>query len=359
MNGRPAILLTGGSGFFGWHLAQRFTADGWSVRILDRAPPPDWAAELEVSHHRGDVCDGPVVDVTMAGVDVVLHAAFAPPERPVNEIWRVNLEGTRTVLSSALHGHRPRVVLLSSTIVDRPLQPHPFLAGAPLSRLHAYRDSRIAAEDEARRAGAAGLSVVVARPKTFLGPGALGPFALLFELIRRGRAMPVLGGGGNRYQLLDVRDLAAGLSLLASSASQGCFWFGSEHFGTTADELTALAAHAGTGSRVRGIHPSVGRLGLRCIELAGLTPLAEWHHMAAKREDSVVDISRARAELGWRPDRDNMATLIESYDWYARAHESGGAGTTHPVPATHRILARLGGTVRRSGNLGAGREPKS
>lgn len=293
----------------------------------------------------------------MQGVDAVVHAAFAPPERPADEIRRVNVGGTRAVLSSALAGHRPRVVLVSSTIVDRPLRPHPFLHGSPLSRLCAYRDSRIAAEDEVRRAGAAGLSVAVARPKTFLGPGALGAFALLFELIRRGRAVPLLGRGENRYQLLDVRDLAAGLSLLAGSPAKGCFWFGSERFGTTAGDLAALTAHARTSSRVRTIPPAMARLTLRCIELAGLAPLAEWHHLSARGEDSAVDISRARAELGWRPERDNTATLIDSYDWYVEAREGGRTGTTHPVPGTHRLLARLAATTPPSRRLGAGRKP--
>lgn len=357
MNSKPAILLTGGAGFFGWHLAKRLTADGWSVRVFDRTTPPAWADEVGVSYHRGDVCDRPVVEAAIDGIDVVVHSAFAPPERPGDEIRHVNVEGTRTILASALEGHRPRVVLVSSTIVDRPLRPHPLLAGAPLSRLCIYRDSRIAAEDEVRRAGGAGLSVAVVRPKTFLGPGGLGPFALLFELIRRGRPVPLLGTGRNRYQLLDVRDFVAGMSLLASSTAQGCFFFGSEHFETMAEELAALAHHAGTGTRVRTIPGSVARLGLRSLELAGLPPLAELHQLSARGEDSTVDISRARTELGWRPERDNITTLVDGYDWYAETRQAGQTGTTHPVPATHRVLGRLAGTG--PGGPGPGRRPTS
>ena len=48
---------------------------------------------------------------------------------------------------------------------------------------------------------------MIIRPKTFLGPERLGVFQILFDWIREGRRIPILGDGSNRYQLLDVEDL--------------------------------------------------------------------------------------------------------------------------------------------------------
>ena len=45
------------------------------------------------------------------------------------------------------------------------------------------------------------------RPKTFIGPERLGVFEILFDWIREGRRIPILGDGSNRYQLLAVEDL--------------------------------------------------------------------------------------------------------------------------------------------------------
>ena len=45
------------------------------------------------------------------------------------------------------------------------------------------------------------------RPKTFVGPERLGVFEILFDWIREGRRIPILGDGANRYQLLAVEDL--------------------------------------------------------------------------------------------------------------------------------------------------------
>src|SRR5205814_1395327 len=57
------------------------------------------------------------------------------------------------------------------------------------------------------RAGRRGLAVVILGPKTFIGPERLGVFEILFDWIREGRRIPILGDGSNRYQLLAVEDL--------------------------------------------------------------------------------------------------------------------------------------------------------
>jgi dTDP-D-glucose 4,6-dehydratase len=64
--------------------------------------------------------------------------------------------------------------------------------------------------------------------------------------------------------------------------------------------------------------------------------------MGARGEDSVVDISRAERELGWRPERSNAQALVEAYDWYIKSMmTTGTAKRVHPVPLTHRVLERL------------------
>ena len=48
---------------------------------------------------------------------------------------------------------------------------------------------------------------MIIRPKTFIGPERLGVFEILFDWIRDGRRIPILGDGDNLYQLLAVEDL--------------------------------------------------------------------------------------------------------------------------------------------------------
>ena len=82
-------------------------------------------------------------------------------------------------------------------------------------------------------------------------------------------------------------------------------------------------------------------LALRALELARLSPLAEWHYKTAHK-DSFVDVSKAQRLLGWNPRLSNSETLIETYDWYlANRERVGGAGVTHRVPWNQQALGLL------------------
>lgn len=336
------VLVTGGGGFLGRHLAERLRVDGLRVRLLDVAAPPPWASAGEVEHVRADVRDRAALASALDGVDAVVHAAFASPHEQPGVVQSVNVGGARAVADAALELGARRLVLVSSTIVEKPPRAHPFLRGAAMNRLDAYRASRVAAESIVADAAGHGLGVAVVRPKTFLGCDRVGAFAILFESIRRGGAVPLLGPGTNRYQLLDVRDLADGLARLAAADSVGLFFFGARDFATVREDLQSLVDHAATGASLRPIPAPLARAMLRTMEIAGIMPLSEWHYMSAYGEDSVVDVSRAERELGWRAERSNSRALTDAYDGYAEAMAAAGrARTTHPVPWTHRVLGRL------------------
>ena len=331
----PHILITGGAGFLGAHLVRVFLDAGKAVRVLDVAPPPDWADQVE--YVQGGVCDVEAVGRAVRGVESVIHAAFASPRQSPHTLRAVNVDGTRLVYEAARDAGAGRVVLISSTIVERPPRRHPCLPRSGLSRLDDYRACRAEAETWLLRQ--AGPPVAVVRPKTFLGPGKVGAFAMMFDAVRQGDTVPVLGTGSNCYQLLDIRDMAEGVRLLEGSRASGVFHFGAEQFGTVRQDLQALIDHARSGARLRFLPGTLAKSALRGIELAGLTPLSEWHYFSARGHDGVADISRAQRELDWHPTRSNAQALTEAYDAYAAAmREAGRVDTTHPIPVSHKML---------------------
>jgi nucleoside-diphosphate-sugar epimerase len=344
------VLITGGAGFLGSHLASRFRKEGFQVRLFDLAECPEWAGELGIERVRADIRDPTAVAVALDGVDTVVHAAFASPHQSREVIQSVNVGGTRNLCLGALaHGVR-RLILISSTIVLKRRRVHPVLRNSPLTRLDSYRASRAAAEEVVlNEFGSKGRRVAIVRPKTFVGPGRLGAFGMIFEWIRLGSSVPVLGSGRNRYQLLDIRDMVEGIRLMEATDVEGPFYFGARDFRTVREDLQALLDHARTGARLRFIRGRVARVMLRGMELANIAPLSEWHYMSSREEDSVVDISRAERELGWRPAWSNTQALTESYDWYVTSMRATGvARRTHPVPPMHRVLKGLSWVLPRS-----------
>jgi nucleoside-diphosphate-sugar epimerase len=335
--------ISGGAGFLGLHLARRLLSEGHQVRTLDLAPLDDAQLEREVEELRGDVRDPAAVARLVDGADVLVHAAAALPIQSSREAIRsVNVDGTAATLIAALEAGVRRAVLISSTAVYGVPKHHPLREDAPLVGVGHYGESKIEAERVARRIGRRGLEVVVLRPKTFVGPERLGVFEILFDWIREGRRIPILGDGSNRYQLLAVEDLvAATLSAASADVAGETFNLGATAFGTVRSDLEGLIAHAGSRSRLRPVPARLAELALRALELARLSPLAEWHYRTAHR-DSYVDVSKAQRLLGFAPRHSNEQALCETYDWYlANRERLARSGVTHRVPWDQRALAVL------------------
>src|SRR5262249_58012594 len=121
------ILITGGAGFLGAHLVDRFRRHGARVRLFDIAARPDWAHGPGVEYLRGDVRDEKLTREALEGADAVLHAAFASPRHQLDLIRSVNIEGTRILCACATKRSVARLILISSTIVTRAPKVHPFL----------------------------------------------------------------------------------------------------------------------------------------------------------------------------------------------------------------------------------------
>jgi nucleoside-diphosphate-sugar epimerase len=339
---RRLVVITGGAGFLGEHLTRAFVEAGDQVRLFDAAGRPEWSAALGVEHMQGDVRDIEAVTRATAGATVIVHAAFASPRQPVDVIEEANIRGTTHVRDAAIRNTVPRVLLVSSTVVTGPPRRHPIWSASPLSRLDLYRTSRIEAERILSDGSARHFTSAIVRPQSFLGPGRLGAFGIIFELIRTGDPVPVLGDGSHRYQLLAVQDLAQGIRLLSTSTSQGVFAFGAREFSTVREDLQALLARVQSRSRLRFFPAGLSRAGLRSLELAGFVPLSEWHRHSAWRRDSVADCSRAERELGWAARLSNVDAMAEAYHWYADVIRARGAATrTHPLPWAHTALRRI------------------
>jgi nucleoside-diphosphate-sugar epimerase len=333
--------LSGGAGFLGLHLSRRLLADGHEVRSLDVVPLDDAELERSVQELRGDIRDYGQVQQLVEGADVVVHGAAALPiQASRDSIRSVNVAGTENVLRAAREAEVQRVVFISSTAVYGVPEKHPIEEDDPLVGVGWYGESKIDAEALCR---VAAVETTIVRPKTFIGPERLGVFEILFDWIREGRRIYILGKGHNRYQLLAVEDLVDAIVRAATApvAAGETFNVGATEFDTVRSDLQALIDHAGSTSRLTPVPVKPAELALRALELLKLSPLAEWHYKTAHK-DSFVDVSKAQRLLDWQPRLSNRDALIETYDWYlANRGRVGAAGVTHRVPWNQQALGLL------------------
>jgi nucleoside-diphosphate-sugar epimerase len=283
---------------------------------------------------QGDVCDAGLVNEATQGTDAVVHTAAALPiQGSRDKIMHSNVDGTRNVMDAAKRHGVGKAIHISTTAVYGVPKIHPLYETSPIVPLGLYGISKVAAEEVCQEAQKHDLDVTIIRPKTFIGTGRLGIFQILFEWIREGRRIPIIGTGNNRYQLLAVTDLVDAIWRSTTQPNRKeTFNIGAKEFGTVRQDLNALLRHAGTGARLSPQPPWLVQPILRALEVAKLSPLVEWHYKTAN-QDSFVDCSHAEEVLGWHAEKSNAQTLIETYDWYCQHYTEylDKVGLTHRV----------------------------
>ena len=202
------VLVTGGNGYFGSLLVGHLVGTAQSIRVLDidSAGTQPAGVELVVA----DIRDAAAVCAATAGIDVVYHCVAEVPLSGDSVALRsVNVDGTATLLRACRATGVGKVIHLSSSAVFGVPESNPVLRDTIPRPQEPYGMAKLAAEWACLHAAAGGLDVTIVRPRTIVGHGRLGIFALLFDWIADGANPFVLGDGSNRYQFVHADDLAS------------------------------------------------------------------------------------------------------------------------------------------------------
>jgi nucleoside-diphosphate-sugar epimerase len=213
------VLVTGISGFIGYHTAAALHRHGHQIRgLVRRSSDRSGLAEIPVEFAEGDVLDRPSVERALTGVDAVVHIAGITRALNAAQFFEVNVGGSRNVVDALIasgksKAERPRLVHLSSQTVAGPNS-----GGRPSeeSDLEApvtqYGKSKLAAE-QLVRAAASELRTVILRPPIVYGPRDKDVLAA-FKLAKAGRgAFLHPGFETKRYSLIHGHDLGEGIAL--------------------------------------------------------------------------------------------------------------------------------------------------
>jgi nucleoside-diphosphate-sugar epimerase len=337
------IFITGGAGFLGINLVRYLLGKSLSgITVLDVADFDYLDVRDKVTHVKGDIRDRGLVSRAMPGHDIVVHTAAALPLYSPEDIFSTDVEGTRILLEEALKNGTERFIHISSTAVYGIPDHHPIYEQDRLDGVGPYGNAKIKAEELCMEYRHKGLCVPILRPKSFVGPERLGVFALFYDWAKDGKNFPMIGSGGNRYQLLDVEDLCEAIWLCMTkekTAVNDTFNIGAEEYATMREDYQAVLDYAGFGKKIIGFPERPVIFMLKVLEFFKLSPLYKWVYETASK-DSFVSIDKAKHNLGFTPRYSNKEALIRNYKWYLDNLETFEArsGITHRVPWDQGIL---------------------
>jgi dihydroflavonol-4-reductase len=173
-------FITGASGFIGGHLASRLVRNGWQVRALvhrNTILRPEGIVVIP-----GDIRDFSLLKDALRGTEVLFHLASAlgSSQIPKKEFFKINAEGTRTVLRGALEASVPRIIHFSSAGVLGHVK-----RGGIVGPKSAYDRSKLEGEKAALEFAREGQNIVVIRPGWAYGPADRRTFKLIRAIARR------------------------------------------------------------------------------------------------------------------------------------------------------------------------------
>ena len=193
------IVLTGATGFIGYHLQRELIACGHEIVALVR-PHSNRSSHIVpgVKTCSASLTDGGDLEQAVAAADLVIYCAGSIRGRNAADFVQANVNGVRALAEAAVRGMpNPRLLLISSL-------------AASLPNLSDYAFSKHAGEEIVR--ATAGLDWVIVRPPAVYGPGdrEMRP---VFKAIRCGLGITT-GPWEQRLSLLYVADLACAVAAI-------------------------------------------------------------------------------------------------------------------------------------------------
>jgi nucleoside-diphosphate-sugar epimerase len=305
---------------------------GEEVRILDiwqDHNQPDGA-----EFFLGDINDREAVEKAMRGVSHVHHnVALVPLSKAGRRFWRVNVEGTRNALEVASAAKVQMFCHMSSSAIF----------GSPRHPVEIYGRAKLAAEELVIQAGREGMRVSSIRPRTIVGNNRLGIFGVLFDWIRDGADIYIIGPGTHPFQFVHADDVSEVSIQSALQERPGLFNVGAAQFGTLRDDLGALIRHAETKSEIKSLPVPLAIGALTILDKLRLSPLGPWHYLTYHKP-YYFDIQPTMDALGWVPKHNNVSILTGAYDGFIASRPDAGAPdqkSFHKKPVKQGILRLL------------------
>lgn len=317
-----SLLVTGANGFVGRMLCSHLADSGYAVRgsqrnyhQLDIGQDIEWAKISSI---------GPVTiwADALQEISIVVHLAARVHivrdriSDPLAEFRQVNVQGTLNLARQAADAGVKRFVFVSSVKVngESTAEDETFSDSSQAAPQDAYGISKWEAEQGLQHiARETGMEVVIIRPPLVYGPGVKANFLRLLDLVWRGVPLP-LGSVRNLRSLIYLGNLVdAIVTCVTHPKAAGQTFLVSDGEDVSTPELIRRMAHAlGRPTRLLPVPPGLLRLG---GEIVG-----KGDEVGRLLDSLVIDSSKIRRELGWKPPFTMEEGLRETAAWYRRTH---------------------------------------
>ena len=321
------VLLTGGTGFIGRHLAAKLSSRGHSVTCLVRSmEKASWMNDLPgLLPVTGDIEDPKKLSSLVKNSELVFHLAGVTKGVDRSEYFRINGQGTENLATAVAEEGKEvkRFIYVSSLAAAGPrTRDHPSREDEEPAPITYYGESKLLGEEHLSR-------ILEKTPWTIIRPPVVyGPYDrdlfLYFKLAHRG-FVPLIGKGRGQLSIIHVEDLTEGLILAGFREDGGQELYNISDGGVfTQEEIGEELLNAAGGGKKIFIPLSlvkmgggVGDMAVKIRRRGGIVNSQKVKE--ALQSGWVCDSTRITTELGFVPKIDLRSGFMSTYQWYRSA----------------------------------------
>lgn len=315
------VLVTGASGFLGWHVARILVERGFHVKALVRKPGS--VPELPVEQVSGDLRNAASLRQAVSGCGLVFHVAadYRLWAKDAAELYQSNVEGTRNLLHSAREAGVDRVVYTSTVGCIGFVQDGEGDENTPVTleaMTGAYKRSKYMAEQVALEFARDGFPVVIVNPTAPVGDHDVKPTPTGKTIVDflKGNMPAYVDTGLN---LVDVHDVAEGHWLACEKGAPGeRYILGSENLTLQQifERLEKISGVRAPGQRIPWVIAlAAGAANTAWASLTGHAPRVPLDAVRMARKKMFVTHGKAKRELGYVPNSPDAA-LQRAVSWF-------------------------------------------
>lgn len=291
------VFVTGGSGRLGRALIDRLIKEGRVVKVLLHEENKEIQNLPGVIAYVGELSDFRLLKNACQGVGTVFHlaAVVGVHKKGPTELMRVNVHGTRNVIDAARASKVERIIFASAMSVYGRIRKDILTEESAVKPSDSYGYSKALAEKEVINSG---LSYTVFRIATIYGPGFESFFIRMVNLVKDGRGF-LVGEGNNHIPLIHINDVidAFILALNRKKSVDNTYLISDGKDYTQRGLLEMVASAVGAPKPTRAVSPFLVNIVAKKEDL-------DRDEVDFLMTDKIIDISKAKTQLGFRPKRD-------------------------------------------------------
>ena len=311
-------LVTGSTGYVGSVIVNKLINSNLKVIAVDKSISKvnskyiNNNIELDITNYE----ELEEIFKTHKNIECIYHCAAELNfnKKNANYFEKVNVEATDVLSNLAIKYGVKNFIYISSNCVYGKLNSLNISENYPTNPFEEYGCSKLKSEN-ILLSKKSKLNVIIFRPPTIIGEGRLGILSVVFDFIKDGKKLFLVGRGVNRYQFVYGDDLASACISASTYNKTNIFNIGTSNPSSLRDAFEYLIKKSSSKSKIYCLPDNIVLPLMKLFFKLGLSPLGPYqYNMIVNSFSGETD--RIRKELNWKPTKDNNEMLFSAYNYY-------------------------------------------